>query len=86
MATVVSLESLGKGLMDLLERLPAGESVTVVRADGKPVARLTAVKPEHDGLTPDGDLLAEWEELAKEVSKAWKSEKSALEILAEMRR
>ena len=85
MATV-SLESLGKGLMDLLERLPAGEAVTVVRADGKPVAVLYAMKPQSEPAMSDDDLFAQWEELAQRVSKAWKSDKSALEILSEMRR
>lgn len=28
----------------------------------------------------------EWEALAQEIDKAWKSDKSALEILSEMRR
>jgi hypothetical protein len=39
---------------------------------------------ENAGEETDWD--AEWQALAHEIDSAWKSEKSALEILAEMRR
>lgn len=86
MATEISVDALGPELKDMLNRLPAGESVTVVGADGKPVAMLYTVKPRSEPEMSDEEFFARWEELARRVSKAWKSDKSALEILAEMRR
>ena len=86
MATTIPVESLGKELKDLLERIPAGEAVTVIRPDGQPVAMLYAVKPHSEPMMSDDELFAQWDELAQRVSKAWKSDKSALEILSEMRR
>jgi hypothetical protein len=32
------------------------------------------------------EWLAEWDALTKEISKAWKSDKGAVEIISEMRR
>ena len=86
MAAEISVEALGRELRELLDRLPAGESVTLVGADGKPVARVIAIPPQQDQPTSGQDLLAEWEELAQEVSKDWKSQRTALEVLSEMRR
>jgi hypothetical protein len=37
-------------------------------------------------VEPAADWEKEWEELAEEVGRAWKSEKSAVETLSEMRR
>ena len=86
MAAEISVKALGQELRDLLDRLPAGESVTVVGADGKPVAMLYTVKPPREPGMSDEEWFAKWEELAKRVSRAWKSDKSAVEILSEMRR
>jgi antitoxin (DNA-binding transcriptional repressor) of toxin-antitoxin stability system len=85
MAAEISVEALGRELRELLDRLPAGESVTVVGADGKPVAMLYTVKGRSEPAMSDEEWFAKWEELAKRISKAWKSDKSALEILSEMR-
>jgi hypothetical protein len=42
------------------------------------------IKPEKP-MSPE-EWLAEWDALTEEISKAWKSEKSAVELVSEMRR
>jgi len=86
MPTEISIDALGPQLRELLDRLPAGEPVTVLGTDGKPVAILYPVKPHQEPAMSDEEWFAEVEEMAKRISKAWKSEKTALEVLSEMRR
>lgn len=86
MAAVVSLESLGKELRDLLERLPVGESFTVVDSRGEPVATLLSLRAHGDETLSDEEWFAGMDALAKEISKAWTGEKDAVEAVAEQRR
>jgi hypothetical protein len=86
MPTDVPVDEVARDLKGWLDQLPGGEVVRLTDSDGQGVAMLTSLRE------PGGDPVSfeEWErrmrELAEEVSRAWKSEKSALEILAEMRR
>ncbi len=86
MATEISIEALGPEIKGLLERLPSGEPITVLGKDGKPVARLTPLRPEPESAMSDEEWFARWDALTERIDKAWKSEKTALEVLAEMRR
>jgi prevent-host-death family protein len=86
MATEISIDALGPELKGLLERSPSGEPITVLGKDGKPVARLTPLRPEPEPPMSDEEWFAKWDALAERIDKAWKSDKTALEVLAEMRR
>jgi prevent-host-death family protein len=86
MATEISIEALGSELRNLLDRVPSGESVTVIGADGKPVARVIPLRPQPEEAVSDEDWLAEWDALAEEVGKTWKGGLSAVEAVAEQRR
>jgi|CXWL01.1.fsa_nt_gi antitoxin (DNA-binding transcriptional repressor) of toxin-antitoxin stability system len=84
-STAITIEKLGSDLKGLLSRLRLGETITLVTPDGAPVAILISLKPAP-ALPPAPDWLLKWETLAEEISRAWKSDKSAIETLTEMRR
>jgi hypothetical protein len=46
------------------------------------------VSLQHTTTEPQAisDWMEQWDALAREIGKAWKSDKSAVEILSEMRR
>ena len=54
----------------------------VITYRGKPVARLVPVTEEEDAE----QALQELERLSQEISARWQSDKSAVELLTEMRR
>jgi prevent-host-death family protein len=54
----------------------------VITYRGKPVARLVPVTEEEDAE----QALQELERLGREISARWRSDKSAVELLTEMRR
>ena len=82
----VPVEMAERGLEQLLERLHLGETVTLVNSDGTPLAVMVSLKPAPVKVEPVSDWEARWDTLARKVSRAWKSDRSAVEILAEMRR
>ena len=82
----VSLEQAGRELKDLVERLPPGESVTLCDANGEAVALLVSVRSETPDGTASSSWWARWDALAERIARNWKSEKSAVEIVSEMRR
>ena len=85
MSIEVSVSAAKKNLEEILSKLSPGETAILVDPEGKPMAVLVPFKSSED--TSKGiDWDAEWESLAKEIDSAWKSKKSALEILTEMRR
>lgn len=86
MSAVMPIETAEHDLRNLLEQLRLGETVTLVSSEGAPLALLVSLKPAPSKAEPDSDWDARWDALAHQVSLAWKSEKSAVEILAEMRR
>ncbi len=85
MTIAVPIETAKQNLEDLLERLHLGETITVVNSKGTPLAVMVSLKPDAE-VEPAADWETQWKELAEEVGRAWKSEKSAVEILSEMRR
>ncbi len=86
MAIEVPIEVAKQNLENLLERLCLGETITLIGPEGMPLAVLVSLKPAPVKVEPTADWKTQWEELAQEVGRAWKSEKSAVEILSEMRR
>jgi len=86
MSVVVPIEAAKHNLEDLLERLHLGETITLVSSEGTPLAVIVSLKPAPVEAEPASDWEARWDALAQKVSRAWKSEKSAVEILTEMRR
>ena len=70
----------------LLKRLPFGESITLIGPEGRPVALLVSLKPEENERTKVSDWDVRMDALAQKVSRAWKGDKSAVEVLSEMRR
>ena len=81
----ISVDSTGPQVRELLERLPSGETVNILGADGTRVAILVAVKPPSGKPPSFSEWLARLDSLARRVGQAWKGEKSALETLSEMR-
>lgn len=83
----VPVEMAERDLQRLLEKLHLGETITLVNSEGTPLAVVVSLKPAPVTETPPvSDWEAQWEALAEEVGRAWKSEKSAIETLSEMRR
>jgi len=86
MSVVVPIEAAKHNLEDLLEQLHLGETITLVTSEGTPLAVIVSLKPAPVEVEPASDWEARWDALAQKVSRAWKSEKGAVEILTEMRR
>jgi len=82
----ISIEAAGRDLKGLLERLHLGETVTVVGSDGAALAVLISLNPAPSQSEPACSWDARWDTLSQRISKAWKSKKSAVELLTEMRR
>jgi len=57
----------------------------LVNSEGAPVAVMVSLKPAPTEAELVSDWEARWDALAQKVGQAWKSEKSAVEILMEMR-
>jgi antitoxin (DNA-binding transcriptional repressor) of toxin-antitoxin stability system len=85
MSVEVSVDSAKKNLEDILAKLSPGETATLIGPEGILMAVLVPLRSSGD-VAVEIDWDAEWQALAHEIDSAWKSEKSALEILAEMRR
>jgi hypothetical protein len=81
----VPVEAVGRDLQSLLEGLNLGETVILVDAESVPQALLISLRPVLRDSQAEAEWEARWETLARQVSKAWKSEKSAVELLADMR-
>lgn len=86
MPITLPIETAERGLRGLLEELTLGETVTLVGAEGVPQALLVSLKPILRETQAEADWEARWDALAQQVSAAWQSEKSAIELLTEMRR
>ena len=86
MSITVPIETAERELRSLLEQLRLGETATLVSSEGAPEALLVSLKSSAGQPQPMSDWDTRWDALAQKVSQAWKSEKSATEILAEMRR
>ena len=86
MPVIVPIETAERDLKSLLEQLQLGETVTLVGSEGVPEALLVSLKSAPSELQSLSDWEARWDALTHKISLAWKSKKSAVEILAEMRR
>ena len=86
MATIVPIEAVGHDLKHLLEYLHLGETITLVSSEGMPLAVIVSLQPAPAKVEPLSDWEDQWDALARKVSRAWKSDKSAVETLTEMRR
>jgi antitoxin (DNA-binding transcriptional repressor) of toxin-antitoxin stability system len=86
MTEAVSIKNAECKLEELLSRLPFGESITLTGPEGSPVALLVSLKQERAERKPISDWDAQMDELAQKVSRTWKGDKSAVEVLSEMRR
>jgi len=86
MSTDVPVDEAARDLRGCLERLPCGESMRLVDANGQPVALVTSLREGPAVEFSYDEWERRWLELAKRIDRAWKSDETALEVLAEMRR
>ncbi len=86
MPITLPIETAERDLRSLLEELNLGETVTLIGSEGVPQALLVSLKPVLRETEAEADWKARWDALARQVSDAWQSEKSAVELLSEMRR
>ena len=86
MGATMSVEATGPELRELLQHLPAGETVALVGAKGERVAVVLVVRPGAEEPVSPEEWLAELDAVAEEIGKAWKSDKNAVETISEMRR
>jgi hypothetical protein len=84
-AMMVPVETAQCELERLLERLHLGETITLVTAEGTPLAVMVSHKPAPSEGEWSTDWEERWDALTQKVSQAWKSDKSAVETLMEMR-
>ena len=80
------IETAERDLRRLLEELDLGDTVTLIGAEGVPQALLVSLRSGLRETPAESDWEARWDALAEQVSEAWQSEKSAVELLSEMRR
>ena len=80
------IETAERDLRRLLEELDLGDTVTLIGSEGVPQALLVSLRPAPHEAPAGSDWEARWDALAQRVSEAWQSEKSAVELLSEMRR
>lgn len=83
---VMPVETAKQNLKQLLDELNLGETLTLLGSEGVPLAVVVSLKPAHPGAKPIEDWQVQWEDLAEEIGRAWKGDKSAVEVIAEMRR
>ena len=86
MSVSIPVEAAQDDLRSLLEQLELGETITLVSPEGVPEALLVSLKAAPSQPQSLVDWEARWDTLARKIGQAWKSDKSALEILTEMRR
>ncbi|MCK9405467.1 MAG: hypothetical protein M0Q47_03510 [Methanothrix sp.] len=85
MSIDISVAAAKENLEEIIKKLSPGETATLMDPAGRPMALLVPLRSSEDTAKMLG-WDAEWEAVAKEIDLAWKSKKSALEILTEMRR
>jgi len=85
-ATDLYIEVGNPQLGHVLEHLRPGERLNLLGPDGKRLAVVISAQPEGEELLSPEEWLARLDARAERISRAWKSDKSAVEILAEMRR
>jgi hypothetical protein len=85
-AMTMPVETAARDLKQLLEQLHIGETITLVNPDGTPLAVMVSLKPAPVEIKAVSDWDARWDALTRKVSQAWKSDRSAVDVLTEMRR
>lgn len=78
----VGIRELKNRTSEIVREVREEQAEYVITYRGQPVARLVPIVTEEDA----GQALEELERLSQEVSAQWKSDKSAVELLTEMRR
>ena len=86
MSVSIPVETAQDDLRSLLEQLKLGETITLVSPEGVPEALLVSLKAAPSQPQSSVDWEARWDALTRKIGQAWKSNKSAQEILTEMRR
>ena len=86
MSINLPIERAEQDLRGLIAQLNRGETVTLIGTEGVPIALLVFLKPTPRESHGEADWDARWDALARQVSRAWKSEKSAVKVLTKMRR
>ena len=86
MSEAISIKNAEYNLEELLKGLNLGESVTLIGSEGNPVALLVSLKSRKDERKTISDWDTRLDDLAQKVSRSWKGDKSAAEVLSEMRR
>ena len=86
MSEAISIKNAEYNLEELLKGLNLGESVTLIGSEGNPVALLVSLKSKNDERKTISDWDNRLDDLAQKVSRSWKGDKSAAEVLSEMRR
>jgi antitoxin (DNA-binding transcriptional repressor) of toxin-antitoxin stability system len=86
MSITLPIERAEQNLRGLIAHLDLGETVTLIGTEGVPIALLVSLKPLLRESQEEADWDTRWDALARQVSQAWKNEKSAVELLTEMRR
>ena len=84
MPATLPLKAAERNLKRVVERLQQGESITLLDADGQPLAMLVSLRTEV--RKPVEDWETAMKALAEQVDEAWQGEASAIETLSEMRR
>lgn len=87
MAVAVPIEVVNTQLEDLLKQMRPGETITLIGSEGTPLAVVVPLKAQPAAeAVPGREWKAAWQALAEEIGRAWKGSKSAVDVLAEMRR
>lgn len=82
-------------MIELLKQLPAGETVRFVSEFGETEAILVSIRGsmESQSLLEDQSILSEqdtwlqdWQDMAQRIAADWKSDKTAVEVVSELRR
>jgi antitoxin (DNA-binding transcriptional repressor) of toxin-antitoxin stability system len=87
MSRTISIEEASDDLKGLLDGLQPGETVTLVGDKGEPRAKLVSLADTPSiASQAASDWEEQWKALAEEIGRAWKDDKSAVEVISEMRR
>ena len=86
MSEAMPIKNAECNLEELLEGLSLGESITLIGPEGGPVALLISLRPGKIMQKSAIDWDTRMDDLARKVSRSWRGEKSAVDVLSEMRR
>ena len=86
MTKTLSVDRAAQDLQTVLQQLHLGETVTLIGDEGAPEALLVSLRARRAERHTVADWDERWDELANRIGDAWESEKSAVELLTEMRR